>query len=258
MEQAAEAVGQGDENAVVHHVRHHPGHQVALVNVLLDLVPRVGLEGLTVEADPPPLDVHLVDPHGHLVANRQHVAWMPDVQAIQLRDVDEAVHPADVDEDPVVDDAHHPAIQHLADFQPGQVFLPGRALRRPLRQDQAGVGAIDLDHLDQYALAYQLGFGVLQLLLGDAARDGGDVGLGNETLEAAKVGHQAALVEADDLHLNRLAAVQQLLGADPVCLLQHLVDRHDQAALLAPGPHDVHRHGGPQRQAVERVLIEAH
>src|SRR4029450_11834391 len=97
-------------------------------------------------------------PHG--VADRQHLRGVVDVAPRQLRDVNQAVDPVEVDERPEVDDVRDLALDDLARLQaPEDLLADLLALlleHGPTRQHDVVAAAVELDHLALELLAHEM------------------------------------------------------------------------------------------------------
>src|ERR1700730_18152835 len=85
---------------------------------------------------------------------------MVDVRPRQLRDVDETVHPVEVDESAEVDDVRNLALDHVARVEPIEDRL-AHLLAPVLQHGSTGehdvvAGAVQLDHLAAELLAHEL------------------------------------------------------------------------------------------------------
>src|SRR5690606_30966880 len=96
VDQPGDTVWQLDEHAVVHNAADRAGHEVAHREGLLDRAPRVRDERLAVQADALTLHVHVLDANLDLLADGENIARVVHVLPVQLGDVDEPVHPADI------------------------------------------------------------------------------------------------------------------------------------------------------------------
>ena len=94
-----------------------------------ELLPWVLLGRLERQADPLPVKVDLEDLHLDLVTDRHHRRRMVNVLPRQLRNVDETVHAAEVDERTEVHHRGHDTLANLAGLEVGEeafaLFLLG-------------------------------------------------------------------------------------------------------------------------------------
>ena len=93
-----------DEGAERDDLRHRAFDDVALLVLLEHVLPRVALGLLETERDPLALAVDVEHLHVDRLADLEHLGRMVDVGPRKLGDVDEAVHPVEVDEGAEVDD----------------------------------------------------------------------------------------------------------------------------------------------------------
>src|SRR5690606_16940178 len=100
----SDAVRQLTKLAIMHDAANRTGHKVAHGVGLLDRAPRVRDERLAIQADALALHVHDLNTDLDLLADGENIARVVHVLPVQLGDVDEPVHPADVDEGAVVHD----------------------------------------------------------------------------------------------------------------------------------------------------------
>src|SRR5439155_19224596 len=112
------------------------------------------------ERDPLPVavDVEHRDLGGLL--DLEHLGWMVDVAPRELRDVDQAVHPVEVDEGAEVDDVRDLALDDVARLEPVEDRL-AHLLALVLEDGATGEhdvvpGAIELDHLAPELLPREL------------------------------------------------------------------------------------------------------
>src|SRR5581483_6061572 len=106
-----------DEGAERDHLRHLALHDVALLVALEHLLPRIGLRLLQAERDALALAVDVEHLDLHLLADLEDLGRMVDVAPRQLGDVDEAVHPLQVDEGAEVDDVGDRPLDDVARVQ---------------------------------------------------------------------------------------------------------------------------------------------
>lgn len=152
----------------------------------------LGLGLLQTQRDALALAVERQDEHVHLVAGLDDLRGVLDAAPGQVRDVDQAVHAADVHKGAKVGQAANDAVHGLADLE----VLPGRSLAGGglLRQDrlagshQAALLLVDLDDLELEGLADEL-VDLLDVALGE-------LGGGDEGADAVDIGDQAALDDA--------------------------------------------------------------
>src|SRR5262249_39190878 len=107
-----------DERAERDDLRHLAGDDVAFVVALEHLLPRIRLRLLQAERDALPLAVDVQDLDVDLLADLERLGRMVDVAPRQLADVDEAVHPVEVDERAEVDDVRDRALDDIARVEP--------------------------------------------------------------------------------------------------------------------------------------------
>src|SRR4029453_12825569 len=91
---------------------------VALLVLLEHLLPRVGLRLLQPERDPLALAVDVEQLYLDLLADLEPLGRMVDVRPRELGDVDEAVHPVEVDERAEVDDVGDRPLDDIARVEP--------------------------------------------------------------------------------------------------------------------------------------------
>ena len=107
-----------DERAEGDDLRDAPLDDVALAVRVDHLLPGIRLRLLEAERDPLPLavDVEHLDLDG--LADLEHLRRVVDVRPGQLGDVDQAVHPVEVDEGAEVDDVRDRALDDVARVEP--------------------------------------------------------------------------------------------------------------------------------------------
>ena len=203
-----------------------PCDDVVLVVALDDLLPRVGLRLLEAERDAlaVAVDVEHLDLDG--LADLEHLGRVVDVAPRELGDVDQPVHPVQVDERAEVDDVRDLALDDVAGREPVEDRLP-HLLALVLedgaaREHDVVPRAVELDHLAAELLAEEL----VEVL--DAADV--DQRRGQEATDA-QVEDQAALDDLDHLADHRLAALGCRLDRLPRDLETRALLREDQAPL---------------------------
>src|SRR5215210_4143349 len=148
------------EGAERDHLRHAALDHVALAVGLDDLLPRVGLRLLETERDPLALAVDVEHLDLHVLSDLEHLGRMVDVAPRELGDVDEAVHPVEVDEGAEVDDVRDLAVDDVAGVEPVEdrlAHLLALVLEHGApREDDVVARAVELDHLGAKLLAEEL------------------------------------------------------------------------------------------------------
>src|SRR3954454_7132489 len=214
-----------DEGAEGDHLRDLALDLVALVVGLEHLLPRVALGLLEAERDALPLAVDVEHLHLHVLADLEHLGRMVDVAPRELGDVDQAVHPVEVDEGAEVDDVRDLAVDDVARVEPVEDRL-AHLLALVLEHGAAGehdvvARAVELDHLRAQLLAEKL----VEVL--DAADV--DQRRGQEAAHA-EVEDQAALDDLDHAAEHRLLRLCRSLDRLPGELEARALLRQDQAA----------------------------
>ena len=97
---------------------------VALVVGVEHLLPGIRLRLLEAERDALALAVDVEHADVHLLADLEHLGRVVDVAPGELGDVDQAVHPVQVDEGAEVDDVGDHALDVLARLEPVEDRLP--------------------------------------------------------------------------------------------------------------------------------------
>ena len=215
-----------DEGAERDDLRHAALDDVALAIAVEHLLPRVGLRLLEAQRDSLPLtvDVEHLDVDG--LADLEHLGRVVDVRPGELRDVDQAVHPVEVDERAEVDDVGDRPLDDVARVEPVEdrlahllalVLEDGAA-----REDDVVPRAVELDHLAAELLAEEL----VEVL------DAADVDERRRQEAAdAEVEDQAALDDLDDAAVHRLPALGRVLDRLPGELETRALLREEQAPL---------------------------
>ena len=204
--------GQPRECAERDELGDHTGHDVADVVARDEVLPLLGCGTADRERDLLVLAVHPHHEDVDLLADLEQRLGVAVAIPGQFGEVGETVGAAEVDEDPEVADRRDLAGADLALGElteqalllGGAPFLHGGALG----QDGAVAAAIDLDHLHAQAAAHHLGQRVRALGAGLGAHH---LRHRDEGVHALDVGEQAALVEAGDLRVEDLAALEPLL-----------------------------------------------
>src|SRR4051794_653042 len=149
-----------DERAERDDLRHLAGDDVALVIALEHLLPRVGLCLLEAERDALALAIDIENLDLDLLPDLEHLGRMVDVAPRQLADVDEAVHPVEIDERAEIDDVRDRARDDVAGIEPVEDALAvGLALlleHGAAREHDVVPRAVELDDLAAKLLAQEL------------------------------------------------------------------------------------------------------
>jgi hypothetical protein len=151
VDQALEPVADADERAEVDELRDRAVDDVADLEVGHGRMPRVGLEPADRQADPAALVVDVDDLGLDLVADLVAGLGVVDLVPRELALVDEAVDPAEVDEDAERARSTDGAADLLADLEAAEELVPLLAAllvqRDLLGEDQAVRLAVDLEDL---------------------------------------------------------------------------------------------------------------
>ena len=232
---------------------------VALVVALEHLLPGIGLRLLEAERDPLALAVDVEHLDLHVLADLEHLGRMVDVRPRELGDVDQAVHPVEVDEGAEVDDVRDLAVDHVARLEPVEdrlAHLLALVLEHgAAREHDVVARAVELDHLAAELLAEEL----VQVL------DAADVDQRRRQEAAhAEVEDQAALDDLDHLAVDGLAGLGRrldrlpgqleagaLLGEDQPAL-GVLLRQHERVDLVAEVDLVGRIHRAPNRQLGDR------
>ncbi len=203
-----EAILDADEGAEVDDLRDRAVDEVADLEVRHRRLPRIGQEAADREADATTLVVDVDDLGLDLVTDLVGTLGVVDLVPGQLALVDEAVDPAQVDEDAERGDGADGALDLLAGLEAAEELVALLATllvqRHLLREDEAVGLAVDLEDLEAQ-LAADVGLQLLGDLLGGVtrlvvlrtAREVDDLADGHEAADAA-VDDEAALVVVDD------------------------------------------------------------
>src|SRR5438067_2816962 len=208
---AFDPVADLQEGAVFLDFRDLALHQGARREALLDVIPRIFTELAQAERDSGRVGIQLDDLDPNVLTHLQDVGHVGDPVPGQLRNMDQAVRSAQVDEGAVGGEARHLALDLVADLElaeellalPSAIFVEGRFLA----DDQAVALAVDLEDLDPDPLTDQL-------------LEGGGIGSGNlrrreEATQAEDIDDEPALVLLANLGVEHLAGGLLLLRLDP-------------------------------------------
>ncbi len=228
VDQALEPVADPDEGAEVDELRHRAVDDVADLEVRHRGVPRIRLEAADRQADPTPLVVDVDDLGLDLVADLVAGLGVVDLVPGELALVDEAVDPAEVDEDTERGDRPDGAGDLLPDLEAAEelvALLPPLLVQGDLlRQDESVRLAVDLEDLEaelpadvRLELLRDLLGCVARLVVLRAAREVDDLADRDEATDAA-VDDEAALVVVDDRRLDDDPGLELLLHRAPLAL----------------------------------------
>src|SRR6476620_6282605 len=149
-----------DEGAEGDDLRHLPLDLVALAVGVQHLLPGVGLRLLEAERDALSLAVDVKHLHLDVLADLEHLGRMVDVTPRELADVDETVHPVQVDEGAEVHDVRDLAVDHVPGVEPVEnllTLLLALVLEHcTAREHDVVPRAVELDHLRAQLLAEEL------------------------------------------------------------------------------------------------------
>ena len=226
--------GEGAEGGKLGHLA---GDDLSFTEVGDDLLPALGLGAPQAEGDLLVLLIDLEHVDFHLVAHlEQVVEGLGRALPGELREVDQAVRTAYVNEDAEVADAGYAAGADLALVElPEEAFLLGGALLlhgRPLGDDGAVAAAVQLNDLNGESTSHPFREGLLGDLWGAALRAAaGDLRKGNEGVDALHVDQEAALVAAGNVAFKGLVLFEVLLKDAPALLTAGAVQGEDDLAV---------------------------
>src|SRR5512133_501605 len=199
---------------------------VALVVGLEHLLPGIALGLLEAERDALALAVDVEHLDLHVLADLEHLGRMVDVAPGELGDMNQAVHPVEVDEGAEVDDVRDLAVDDVARVEPVEDRLPHLLAlvleHGPAREHDVIARAVELDHLRAQLLAEKL---VEVLHAADVDQGGG------QEAAHAEVEDQAALDDLDHPAEHGLLRLGRSLDRLPGHLEAGALLRQDQAAL---------------------------
>ena len=202
-----------------------PCDDVALLVAVEHLLPRVGLRLLEAERDALPLAVDVEHLNLDRLADLEDLGRVVDVAPRELGDVDEAVHPVEVDEGAEVDDVGDRALDDVAGIEavedPLPLLLALFLEHGAAREDDVVARAIELDDLALELLAHEL-VEVLHAADVDERR-------GQEAAHA-EVEDEAALDDLDHAAGDGLALLVGALDRLPRDLEARALLREDQPA----------------------------
>ena len=213
-----------DEGAEGDDLRHASLDDVVLGVALEHLLPRIRLGLLEAERDALAVAVDVEHLDLDLLADFEHLRRVVHVAPRQLGDVDQAVHPVQVDERAEVDDVRDRALDHVARIEPVENLL-ALVLALVLEdgatgEDDVVPGPVQLDHLAAKLGRHEL---VEVLHAPDVDERGG------QEAADAEVEDQAALDDLDHAADDRLAGLRGGLDLLPGQLEPRALLREDQA-----------------------------
>ena len=258
VDQALETIADADEGAEVDELRDRSVDDVADLEVGHGRVPRVRLETADRQADPAALVIDVDDLGLDLVADLVAGLGVVDLVPAELALVDQAVDPAEVDEDAERRDRADGAGDLLADLEAAEqlVALLAALLVEGdlLREDEPVRLAVDLEDLEpelapdeRLELLGDLLGGIARLVVLRPAREVDDLADRHEAADPA-VDDQAALVVVDDRRLDDDARLELLLHRAPLPLEAGATEREDGVALLRLRLEDVDEDGVADRE----------
>src|SRR6266480_4206965 len=214
-----------DESAEGDELGHLAFYLVALAVAVEHLLPGIRLRLLEAERDSLALAVDVEHLDLHVLADLEHLGRVVDMAPGQLADVNQAVHPVEVDEGAEVDDVGDLAVDDVAGVEAVEDLLPlllALVLQHgAAREHDVVARTVELDHLRAQLLAEKL----VEVL------DAADVDQGGRQ-EAAhtEVEDQAALDDLDHLPDHRLARLGRPLDLLPRELEARALLGEDQPA----------------------------
>ena len=187
--------------------------------LVLDGVPRIGLQLLHAEADALRLLVDLDDLHLDGLADPEDLARVVDPAPRHVGDVQQAVDPAEIDEGAVLGDVLDHAVDHVALGQPrddlGPLLGPALLQNGAARHDDVAAPAVHLQDLERLRHVHQRP--------GVAHRAHVDLAARQERHRAAEVDGEAALDPPEDRALDALLLGVGLLQPVPRLLAARLL-----------------------------------
>ena len=227
---------QADKGAERCELRDLAGNNLSLAVVRNDFFPALGLGAPDAKRDLLAFVVDLEHINGDVIAYREQlVRRFGSALPGELREVNEAVSAADVDEDPEVADAGHRAGLDVAFLKlEEEAFLLGGALLLDggaLGEDGAVAPAVELDDFEGDGLPDPLRERVLGVLGRGAVGAADELGERDESVDAFDVDEQPAFVAAGDVGLEGLVAVHVVLKDAPAALSASTVEREDDLSL---------------------------
>ena len=231
MDQTLHAGSDLHERAVIGHHDHAALDLVTDLEVLVERLPRMSRKLLQTQCDTLLGVVEVEDYDLNLLVERHDLFGMVHAAPRKVRDVDQTVHTAQIDEYAVGGDVLDGSLEDLALLQLGHDdLLLGFEFgldERLVRNDHVAELLIDLDDLEFHGLVHVYvvvanGFHV-------------DLRSGQERLDAEHVDDHAALRAALDVTLDDLVVGQRLVDAIPRFELTRLLVRKRQLAVLVLG-----------------------
>ena len=226
-----------DERAVRNQVDDLAANATAHGELGLDIVPRILHALLESERDAFFLQVDIEDDHFDFLADREHLGRMVDAAPAHIGDMQQAVHPLQVDERAEVGDVLDDALAHLADLDFRKQLLlllaPAVLQQFPAGQDDVATILVDLKDLELELL--------VQKIVRVANRQDIELGAGQERVDADIHDHAAFDAALDDA-FDEPAFLTGFKNAIPAALLLGLGLAEDDHAVIVFESFEQHFH----------------
>ena len=224
------------ESTVVGHHDHAAANFVADLQIGIQSLPRMRGELLQTQRDALLLIVEVEDHDTDLLVELDDLLGMVHAAPREVRDVNQTVHAAQIDEHAVGGDVLDGSLEDLPLLELRHDDLLLRLEfgldQRLVRHDHVAELLVDLHHLELHGLVH------IYVVVADRLHV--DLRTGQEGFDAEDVHDHAALRAALDVTLDDLVLLQRLVHAVPRLELAGLLVRQRQLAVLVLGRLDVH------------------
>ena len=228
MDQTLDPFFKLDERAVRDQVHDLAANATAHGELGIDVVPRILHALFESEGDALLLQVHIEDGHFDFPPDREHLGRMVDAAPAHIGNMQQAIHPLQIDERAKVGDVLDDALANLADLDFRKQFLllfaPAVLQQLPAGQDDIATILVDLKDLELELL--------VQEIVRVANRQDIELGAGQKRVDADIHDHAAFDAALDDT-FDEPAFLAGFKDAIPAALLLRLgLAENDHAVII--------------------------